>query len=314
MPNIAETTGRGRRIAARLLRRLALSPPVDGMRGAGGARTLYYRLQDAIWKGTRRSIWEIEGSKMYLDPWAQSPLRSTYRSYLSGPNEPLTTRLFKASVRPGDTVIDIGANVGFYTLLAARLVGSSGRVYAFEPEPRNFEILCRNISLNAYSHVTPRRCAVWRRDGQVNLYLSNDRDTGAHTLRARHAMKYFDSEEGGNFAEVDCVTLDAVLDKSMHVDVIKMDIEGAEAGALEGMSRTIRNSQRLKIFTEFYPRAVREMGDSPELFLANLMEYGFSATLIDEFGGGGNKVRPARPEEVLSVCERSTIVNLLLTR
>ena len=279
-------------------------------------RSVYDRLENLAWRSIRQTVWEIEGSRMHLDPWDPSPMRRTFRGYLRTPKEPLTAKIFKETVRKGDTVLDIGANIGFFSLLAARLVGTRGRVYAFEPEPRNFKFLTENIGLNGYDQIVAHDKAVWREPGRLKLYLANERDTGAHTLRVRHAMRYFDQTSAGQFVDVECVVMDSFLAAVGRVDVIKMDIEGAEAGALEGMAGILRANPGLKLFVEFYPDALREMGDSPEVFVHTLLGiHGFSGLVIDELGAE-TKTYPIRgTEPLLALCrERARIVNLLLTR
>lgn len=305
----------GKLLLPRLLGDLAQSTPAR-LKAVLGMRSVYERLENLVWRGIRQTVWEIEGSRMHLDPWERSPMRRTFRSYLRAPKEPLTTKLFKETIRRGDTVLDVGANIGFFSLLAARLVGETGRVYAFEPEPRNFRFLIKNIALNAYGQIVAYNKAVWRRPGHSKLYLSNELDTGAHTLRVRHAMRYFDQTSEGQFVEVECVVMDSFLAPPGRIDVIKMDIEGAEAGALEGMVGIIRDNPGLKLFVEFYPDAIREMGDSPEVLIRTLLgDYGFSGLVIDELGATTRMYPINHIDALLALCrERAKIVNLLLTR
>src|SRR4030042_7144688 len=97
-------------------------------------------------------IIEIQGSKMYVNVHEKDPsMRSTFRTYaLNLIHEKATTELFKTMVKEGDVVLDMGANIGYFTILAARLVGKKGKVYSFEPEPRNYSYLKKNIELNKY--------------------------------------------------------------------------------------------------------------------------------------------------------------------
>jgi FkbM family methyltransferase len=260
-------------------------------------------------------VWEIEGSQMYLNPWEPSPLRRIFRSYIRMPKEPLTTRLFKAVIRPGHRVADLGANIGYFTLLAARQVGPSGRVFAFEPEPRNFDCLSRNITLNGYAQVTALKNAAWHSPGRLKLYRANERDTGAHTVRETHALWYFDARRGGDFVEVEAVVPDDILAAAAPFHTIKMDIEGAEMDALLGMAKTIDRSPRLTLFVEFFPQAIREMGRVPRDFLELLMErYGFSGLVVDERRADHLRVQPVRrPEDVLRICAaEDKVVNLVL--
>lgn len=254
---------------------------------------------------------------MYLNPWEPSPLRRTFRSYIRRPKEPLTTQLFKDVIRPGQRVADFGANIGYFTMLAAILVGPAGRVFAFEPEPRNFAYLSRNIALNGYEQVTVFNQAAWHTAGMLKLYRANERDTGAHTLRETHAMWYFDAPRGGAFINVEAVVPDDLLVAAAPIDAIKMDIEGAEMGALLGLAKTIDRSPCLSLFVEFFPQALREMGHDPREFLELLMDrYELSGVALDEPQSDRTQVQPVqKPEDVFRLCPREDkTVNLVLSR
>lgn len=134
-------------------------------------------------------------------------------------------KLFAQYVRPGMIVYDVGANVGFYTLLASRLAGASGHVYAFEPMPRNVSYLERHIRLNDCRNVTVRQAAVGERDGEALF-----REEASHSQSAL--------DEKGSL-RVRVVALDSQAEVRPP-DVIKMDIEGGEAAALKGAVETLR--------------------------------------------------------------------------
>src|SRR5207253_6545315 len=95
--------------------------------------------------------------------------------------EPLETYLVERRVREGDVVLDIGANIGYYTLVFAELVGDSGRVFAFEPEPANFALLSENTGLNGRANVTLVNAAVADAGGRLPLYLAGE-NKGDHRL------------------------------------------------------------------------------------------------------------------------------------
>ncbi|MCS7025771.1 MAG: FkbM family methyltransferase [Bryobacteraceae bacterium] len=129
----------------------------------------------------------------------------------------------QASVPPGGVVYDVGAQSGYHTLLASRLVGRSGRVYAFEPLPRNYEMLVKHLSLNEIFNVEPVRAAVSDTDGELCF------DPGPGFMAGRL------SEQGT--LRVRSVTLDHFLssqDRIRPPDVIKIDVEGAELRVLRG--------------------------------------------------------------------------------
>jgi FkbM family methyltransferase len=137
-------------------------------------------------------------------------------------------RLMAKEVRAGSIFYDVGANVGFHTLLAAKLVGS-GKVFSFEPSPRNLEYLRRHIALNKLHNVSVFESAV------------SDRDQVLHFQMERTGFGGSLSDNGGGI-DVNSVTLDALVSgcKIPPPDYIKMDIEGAELLALRGAEQLLR--------------------------------------------------------------------------
>lgn len=289
-----------------------------GINRIPGASAVYHFLNELLWLWSTKSVYEIEGSKMYLDPHIKGPMRVAFRGYIQYlGKEKLTTQLFKQVIREGDTVVDVGANIGYFTLLAARLAGSKGKVYSFEPEPNNYSMVLKNVALNRCENVVAVQNAVSNENGTVKLYLSKT-DIGAHTLREDHDHPQFDGGQGGDYVEVEATTLDEFFkDKKHKVNVIKMDMEGAEMMALQGMSSLIRDNKDLKMFIEFYPAAIREMGSSPEEFIRMLLDdYGFSILAIDELRRPTDqRVKINKVEELMALCEdEEKIVNLYLSR
>lgn len=135
--------------------------------------------------------------------------------------------LFEEIVEEGSCVFDIGANVGFYTLLASVMVGPRGRVLAFEPVPSNLTFLKAHLGLNGVENVDVFETAVSDREGQERFECCKDRCEGRLTAN-------------GNFV-VHCVSLDGLTARSVFraPDVIKIDVEGAELSVLRGGSRLL---------------------------------------------------------------------------
>lgn len=181
----------------------------------------------------------VHGRKMYLDPNDSLDL-SINHTY-----EETETALVKKEVKKGDVVLDIGANIGYYTLIFADLVGETGKVYAFEPDPTNFEILVKNIEVNGFKNIIPVNKAVTNTPGIISFYI-NKRNTGDNRI--------VDFEGSGKKIEVESVALDDYFsDYKGSVNFIKMDIQGAEGLALDGMKKLIERNRKIKIISEFWP-------------------------------------------------------------
>src|SRR3989442_1286340 len=154
------------------------------------------------------------------------------RSYLErlrgGLEESFMVSLFRMLIRPGATVLDIGAFLGQYSLPAAQQVGSTGRVYAFEPDSRNYPYLVRNLERNSLrDRVVTVPFAVGDKDETRTLFLDPVYwNESSIAFRRRGRMMP---------VSVRCVTLDEFLGKSLVVDVVKLDVEGGELRALSGM-------------------------------------------------------------------------------
>jgi len=118
----------------------------------------------------------IEGNTIYLDK--NDSLRLSTR----GSYEPFITKLMKSQIKPGDVVIDVGANIGYYTLLFAKLVGPQGKVYAFEPHPDNFFLLKKNVDVNKYKNIIIEQKAVSNRAGKIKLFIDNQEKNTKHSI------------------------------------------------------------------------------------------------------------------------------------
>ena len=191
-----------------------------------------------------------------------------------GVYERYESELFRSKVKPDMTIIDIGANLGYYTAIASRRAGERGLVIAFEPEPNFFKILSRNISRNNMKNAICFEIAVAEKNGLTNLYLSNENKGHNSIIR---------SEELKTSTQVKTTTLDDFLfyQKITKVDIIKMDIEGAEILALEGMKNTLIKHLPL-LFFEFSPHSIIKLNRNPVDFLSTIRKIGYSMFEINK--------------------------------
>ncbi|MFV1979841.1 MAG: FkbM family methyltransferase [Rhodothermia bacterium] len=173
----------------------------------------------------------------------------------------------RRAVRPGELVLDIGAHAGYYTLLFSRLVGASGAVFSFEPDPINFAVLRHNLRGSETKNVGTFNLAVSDRCGPVCFHRSAG--SGNHSL--------FPYTEPVEITTVESTTIDAFLAARARPEValIKLDIEGAEILALTGMRETLERYEGVSLVVEYNPRALDSAGESPENLLRTLRSLGF---------------------------------------
>ena len=193
------------------------------------------------------------------------------RSIYLGTFEPLETRLVAGFLAPGMTVIDVGANVGYYTALAASRVGSKGRIFAIEPGARAF---ARLESLIAKNHLPARafNIGLGEKSGEEHLYQSPDSRNDTPTMIAH-----------GGFAPTATVQirrLDDCLDEWQvtHVDLLKIDVEGWEPRVFEGASRALTSGRIDASLCEFNDFWLRAAGSSAQALWKMLMAFGFHPT------------------------------------
>lgn len=231
-----------------------------GLRGLG-ERQLGRWNRAEIWK-THSFVW---GQHLCI-PTADRLLYAwLHRLGLMGAAE---RRFFEEQIRPGMAVLDIGANIGLYALLFARLAGPEGRVCGFEPDPVLFQAAADAARLNG--------CA------QLELFPVG-LGVKAETRRLRRS--FFNSGDNRvlpgagddpQAAEIALARGDDLLAGAGPIDFIKIDVQGWELQALQGLRATIERSARLQIYLEFWPQGLRDAGSSPEALLDFLHAHGFT--------------------------------------
>jgi FkbM family methyltransferase len=178
-------------------------------------------------------------------------------------------------VKEGDTVIDIGANIGYFTVLLANLVGPEGKVYAFEPDPRNFALLQRTIERNGWTNVILEQKAVSNKAGEFVLYQT--REWTANTLTP---------SEHFSTANVQVVALDDFLPDEHNISFIKMDMDGSEPLAISGMARLIQRSPNIRVLAEYQPGNLKRYLDSPLDFITIAKQHGLRLSAILDVDSG----------------------------
>lgn len=195
----------------------------------------------------------------------------------NGCYEPETVEVFLHLVGPGMTIVDAGANVGQYTLISSTLVGDSGRIFAFEPEPRNYARLLRNVRLNAKRNVTVEKLALSDAAGELTFHLACARNSGAHSLAPT-------IHSDGATTTVRVTTLDeyAAAKNIDRVDLLKADVEGAELLLLRGAAKVLERD-RPTLVLEASTHA-RGFGYEPADLCNHIETLGYAVFLQDPRG------------------------------
>ena len=182
------------------------------------------------------------------------------------------TQFLRTLLRSGDTFVDVGANIGYFSVLAAGRTGTSGYVIAFEPEPRNLELLRMNLARHGIvANATVFPVAAYSRPGQMVL-ATNEANRGDHFL----------SPYASAGLQVRCVRLDDVLPSS--VDVIKIDTQGFDHDVLTGLAKTIAANPALVVLTELSLTKLAGRGIDVDDVLAGYLARGFGIEGLDPWG------------------------------
>lgn len=215
---------------------------------------------------------EVQGDTLCLDRLDTLGLAAF------GTYDPTATQLLTEQIHGGDVALDIGAHIGYYTLLLARLVGPEGHVYAFEPDPENFKLLERNVATNHRANVSLVQKAVGDRTANAALFLSSQ-NLGDHRL-------YDPGDEARIRVQIECVDLNNFFrDYEREINFVKIDIQGAEWAAIQGMSGLLERFPGVRLLLEYWPWGLRAYGANPETLLRQLEVYGFDFYDVNEVSG-----------------------------
>jgi len=189
--------------------------------------------------------------------------------------EPYETQLILQALSKGSTFVDVGANIGYYTVAASAVVGESGKVIAFEPEPKNYDMLVSNIALNKQSNVLPVHAGLSVSNSSSEIFLSED-NWGDHQIYDRGLSR--------QSVPISLLNGDAFLDgKVDKIGVLKVDTQGAEFLVMSGLDETIRKSlPGLTMVIEFWPFGLKKAGSHGHKLLDLLLTYNLPLAIIDQ--------------------------------
>jgi len=184
--------------------------------------------------------------------------------------DPGVTEFVLQNLKPGMVFLDIGANVGYFSLLTANHVAPSGRVIAVEPNPLAFSQLEQNIKRNKVSNITVLHAACADSAASGKLYVSGPSNTGKASFSSKNA-------ESQEFISVDCLPGDTLIEKLNlpRLDLVKIDVEGAELRVLKGLARSLAK-WRPKLIMEVAPQLLKNFSTEPDEILDFVRVRGYS--------------------------------------
>ncbi len=222
----------------------------NSLQGSGVGRIkLVAKISNNVRTNLKPEYVEMYGFRIYLDPTDHFGLSvKPYHIH----------KIYEQIIKSGDVVVDVGSNIGIHTIYLSKLVGKSGKVYSFEPEPNNFALLKKNIEFNKCDNVIIEHKAISNKTGKIKLLISNN--------MAGHRISNSDSQE--NTIIIDCVSLDDYFKNHYQkIDFIKIDAEGFDGNVIQGGQKIFTESKNLNMLTEFHSALLKNSDMSPKQFI-----------------------------------------------
>jgi len=217
-------------------------------------------------------------------------------------HEGLVTKIAQNLVKEKNNVLILGANIGYWTCFLAELVGNSGKVYAFEPSPENFEYLQKNVHDNNFKNTILEKKAVADKSYQTKLYLSDG------TMDNR----IYDPHLNRKSIKIDVIKLDEYFKNlNLKLDYIQSNIQGADFAAILGMKELLKKSPNLKLMIEFAPKMAKEFGTDPNDFIDMLSAENFK---FYEVWWYAKKAKLITSKKLKDYVKNNIDTNLLCTR
>lgn len=181
--------------------------------------------------------------------------------------------LLKKYIHKNDKVLDIGANIGFYATILSDIVGDKGSVYCFEPDVKNFNYLKKAVA--GHANIVINNKAVGPKTETLKIYTSKNLNVDHRTYKP---------EEYDQEIEIDAVSIDDYLlsQPAKKIDFIKMDIQGFEMQAIQGMQKTLEANEHIQLISEFWPYGLRKAGSSVSDYFNFLTSKGFNCYLLEK--------------------------------
>ncbi len=254
---------------------------------------------NVVWQGIEAKLAarqnvdiDINGYKLHIQGLSGGIATQLLRGQ---PYEPLTTKVLNQILPMIEDAVDVGANIGYYTLLMSTRV--RGKVFAYEPEDNNFQALCNNVKMNGCSNVTPFQEAVSDEVGTANLFVSG-LESGEHSLVVK---RHFVTSQSVHVTALNYL-------QSYNVGLIKTDTEGNDFKVLLGARRLLARRPSTVFLTEFWPEGIRKSGYNPKMFWVFLEALFKHIHVIDELG---NEIVKGVYEDAVNRSSKGLSVNLL---
>ncbi len=231
------------------------------------------------------------GSELAMQVHAVADVHVSAAIARDGIWEPQETRFLLDTLRPGDVFVDVGANIGYFSLLASRLVGPAGTVLAFEPEAANYALLEANCRRNGCDNVRCFQAALGEENASGTIYL-NELNRGDHSL--------YPEQTGRTGQDISIVNGSKLICAShARVNCIKIDTQGAECDVVRGLRELVAASaDDLIMIVEFSPRHLRNAGSSGGTLLDLLTDHPWQMYLMDAAADG---LLPVTAQQVRSL-------------
>ncbi len=197
-------------------------------------------------------------------------------TYFKNKQDDFEISLLRKYIKKGDTVIDIGANIGYYAAMLSNCVGENGKVHCFEPDVSNFTHLEK--ATKAYKNIIINNKAVGPKTEKLKIYTSKELNVDHRT---------YQPEDYDKVIEIDAVSIDDYFAVAgpvevQKVDFIKMDIQGFEMQAIQGMTKTLSNNKNIKLISEFWPYGLKKAGSSLTDYFNFIQSLHFNCFLLEK--------------------------------
>ena len=191
----------------------------------------------------------VNGLKMYLDKV------DTLKLTVKGEYDRYPLQIIEKILKPEDVVLDIGGNIGYYSLMMSKMIGNHGKIFSFEPDEVSFSIFNKNVLENNLKNIKIYQLAATQENEKLKLFINKD-NKGDNRIYESQSLNQ-------DSIEIEGRRIDDILSEDTKVNFIKIDIQGSEFGAIKGMGKIIENNPEITIYSEYWPEGMKNFGSDP---------------------------------------------------